>query len=129
MIIDWPRERLPRDGNIFKIIVRQPKTGWRIAYLVVREKIIETLERHPGSMESLEPVRGRGILFVADRRDLRAIRPFFLDAPVILKKGIWHGVVALAGDFDVKIVENLKVSCEYWRLGFGLQGDALGKRP
>lgn len=129
LIIDWPNERLPPGRNLFRIVVRQSRAGWRIAYLVVREKMIKTLERHPGSMESFEPVRGRGVLFVAAKKNPNAIRSFFLDTPVILKKGVWHGVAALSADFDVKITENMEVSCEYWRLGFGLKGEAPKKRP
>jgi ureidoglycolate hydrolase len=108
--------------NLWKVIVRQPKTGWRIAYLVVRERAISRLERHPGSLESFEPVSGRGLLYVALKKEPAAVRCFLLDKPVILKKGLWHGVVACSQETDIKITENSKVASEYWRLGFDLHG-------
>lgn len=108
--------------NSWKVIVRQPKMGWRIAYLVVRERAIGRLERHSGSLESFEPVLGRGLLFVALKKDPGAVRCFLLDKPVILKKGLWHGVVACSQEADIKITENSKVASEYWRLGIELYG-------
>ncbi len=111
------RKKVPKDRNLFKIIVRQPGLGWRIAYLVVRESFITKLEQHPGSFESFEPVSGRGLIYVSTKKDLNSVECFYLDRPVILKKGIWHGVVRSGGDFDIKIAENLKVKCVYWPLG------------
>jgi hypothetical protein len=40
-----------------------------------------------------------------------------LDKPVILKKGLWHGVVALGDEADIKITENASVRCVYWKTG------------
>ena len=120
-IIDYPKKGASRSKNLFKIIVRQPKSGWRIAYLVVRDKVIQRLEQHPGSFESFEPVKGRGLLYIATKKDPTAIRCFFLDRPVILKKGIWHGIVTRGRECDVKIVENARVKCVYWLLGFKLK--------
>jgi ureidoglycolate hydrolase len=116
-IIDYPRRTARGRLNLFRIIVRQRRTGWRIAYLVVREKVIDRLEQHPGSLESFEPVKGRALLFVARRRRISDIRCFFLDRPVILNKGLWHGVVALGDEADIKITENASVRCVYWKPG------------
>lgn len=116
-IIDYPRRTARSRLNLFRIIVRQRRTGWRIAYLVVREKVIDRLEQHPGSLESFEPVKGRALLFVARRRRTSDIRCFLLDKPVILNKGLWHGVVALGDEADIKITENVSVRCVYWKPG------------
>jgi ureidoglycolate hydrolase len=126
-IIDLPRAGFlnPRK-NLWKIIVRQPKTGWRIAFLRVRDRAICRLERHPGSYESFEPLEGRGLLFVALKKNPASIRCFFLDKPVILKKGLWHGVVALTREADIKITENSRVVCEYWPLEFELKAKGVG---
>ena len=106
--------------NLFcKVVVENKKTGWRIAYLVVREKVVDKLERHPGTWESFEPVCGRPLLFVAGRKDVKAIRCFYLDKPVVLKKGTWHGVVTLGSEAEIKITENARVKSEYWRLDSG----------
>lgn len=121
-VIEYPgRKRAPKEKNLWRIIVRQPKTGWRIAYLVVRDKVIQRLEQHPGTFESFEPIKGKGLLYIATRKDPNAIRCFFLDKPVILKKGIWHGIVTSGKECDVKIVENARVKCLYWPLGFELK--------
>jgi ureidoglycolate hydrolase len=113
-VIEYPaRSAASKTKNLFKVISRQPGTGWRIAYLVVRDRAIARLEQHPGSCESFEPVRGKGMLYVAPKNDPASITCFLLDKPVILKKGIWHGVVTLSREFDVKITENSYVKCIY----------------
>ncbi len=96
--------------------MRQPALGWRIAYLVVRDRAIKKLEQHPGSLESFEPVTGRGFLYVCATKDEDKVECFILDRPVILKKGIWHGIVSVSDECDVKITENARVKCVYWPL-------------
>jgi ureidoglycolate hydrolase len=121
MVIEYPgREKASRSRNLWRVIVRQPRCGWRIAYLVVRDRTVCRLEQHPGCLESFEPVAGQGVLFVAQRKDASDIRAFVLDRPVILKKGLWHAVVARTRDFDIKITENSTVKCVYWPLSFSL---------
>ncbi|MBI5873457.1 MAG: hypothetical protein HZB36_04860 [Candidatus Omnitrophica bacterium] len=122
-LIEYPnRAKSPKTINLFKIVVREPDAGWRIAYLVVRDMFIDKLEQHPGSKESFEPVSGPGLIYCATKKDPAAIECFLLDRPVILKKGVWHGVIALSGEFDVKITENSRVKCVYWPLGFVMEG-------
>ncbi|MCX5712269.1 MAG: hypothetical protein NTY47_04245, partial [Candidatus Omnitrophica bacterium] len=83
-----------KNKNLFRIILEDRKArGWRIAYLVVRDKSIDRLEQHPGTFESFEPIKGNAVLFVASRKNLSEIEKFRLNKPVILKKGLWHGVV------------------------------------
>lgn len=112
-LIDYPRKTAPKNINLFRIIVKQQRSGWRIAYLVVRDRVLTRLEQHPDSLESFEPVSGRGLLYVSAGKAPNAIKCFLLNKPVILRKGIWHGVVTLSEEFDVKIVENSKVRCVY----------------
>ncbi len=103
--------------NTFAIVRREPtRTGWRIAYLVVRQKRIERLEQHPGSYESFEPVRGKCLLYVSDKKDPSRIVCFSLDKPVILRKGLWHGVVTVSSASEIKITENNLITCRYWDL-------------
>ncbi len=116
-VIAYPqRHRAGRNRNLFRIVLRQPRSGWRIAYLVVRDRSLRRLEQHPESFESFEPVRGRSLLFVSRRRDPLAIRCFLLDRPVILNKGLWHGIVTLDRESDVKITENSRVRSVYWNV-------------
>jgi ureidoglycolate hydrolase len=123
-IIELPRKGFPTPHkNLWRVIVRQPRVGWRIAYLVVRDRSLSCLERHPGILESFEPVRGRAALFVALKKDPRSVYCFLLDHPVILKKGLWHGVVTLDREADIKITENSKVVCDFWKLAEPIKAD------
>lgn len=117
-IIEYPGlTQKNKKKNLFRIVLEDPKApGWRIAYLVVRDKMINTLEQHPGTFESFEPVKGRAVLFVALKKDPEQIESFRLDRPVILKKGVWHGIITKGRSAEVKITENSEVKCVYWRL-------------
>lgn len=111
-----------KNKSIFSIVFTEPNVkGWRIAHLLLRDKAADYLERHVDSFESFEPLKGRILLFVAKRKDPKRIRCFYLNRPVILKKGIWHNVVTLAKESEIKITENAQVECGYWRLGFSLK--------
>lgn len=114
-IIGYPnKESKGRIRNLWKIIhVESAKVGWRIAYLVLRDKTIGRLERHPQSDESFEPVRGKSLIFVATKDDLSDIQCFKLDKPLMIYKNIWHGVVTLTPETEIKITENANVICEY----------------
>ena len=106
--------------NLFRIILREKGChGWRIAYLVVRDRRIDRLEQHPHTFESFEPVKGQSILYLAVRKGA-PIEGFYLDKPVVLKKGVWHGVVSTGRESEIKITENSKVNSIYWRLRFSL---------
>lgn len=121
-LIDYPKKHLKgTTRNLWRIVATESKGfGWRIAYLIVRDKKIRRLEQHPYSMESFEPVKGKSLLYVASRKDPGAIQCFALDRPVILKKNIWHGIVTVSLETEVKLTENAKVKCSYWPLGFYL---------
>ena len=121
-VVEFPDKALEdKKKNLFCVVLQESsKLGWRIAYLVLRERKIFRLERHPGSFESFEPVKGKSLLYVCNKKDLGQIVCFYLDKPVILKKGLWHGVVALEKEAEIKITENAQVKCLYWDLGFYL---------
>jgi ureidoglycolate hydrolase len=94
-IIEYPKDKLPQEPkNFFRIVLKEKEPfGWRIAYLVVREKTLSMLEQHLLTFESFEPVKGRSLIYLARAKDPALIECFYLDRPVILSKGIWHGVV------------------------------------
>lgn len=127
-VIEYPRRHFKGNKrNLWRIILTESKTfGWRIAYLVVRDKKIKRMEMHPFSFESFEPVAGQCLMYVAKTKDPRRIKCFLLDRPVILRKGIWHGVVTVGPECDIKITENAKVKCVYWPLGFTLSKTTKG---
>lgn len=104
--------------NLWRIVhAEKARVGWRVAYLVLRDKTIGRLECHPFSDETFEPVKGRALFFVSRVRSLKRVKCFLLDRPVVLRKGIWHGLVTLDAEAEIKITENSHVTCRYWPLG------------
>ncbi|MCM8814018.1 MAG: hypothetical protein NC924_08835 [Candidatus Omnitrophica bacterium] len=110
-------------GNFWRVIVRERRpVGWRIAYLIVSQKSIEYLEQHPDSWESFEPVAGRAVLYVGTGNKPRRLRCFVLDKPVVLRRGVWHGLIALSSRAQIKITENNHVGMRRFRLPAALAG-------
>jgi len=107
-----------KETSLFSIVLTEPlKSGWRIAHLLLKDKAVAFLERHIDSFESFEPIRGETLIYVAGTKDLKKIKCFYLDKPVILRKGVWHAVITLNKQSEIKITENAKVKCDYWQLG------------
>lgn len=108
-----------RKRNLWRIVHTQPLArGWRIAYLVLRDKSLGRLECHPLSDETFEPIKGKAVIFVAKDKSLQNIKCFYLDKPVIVKKSIWHGLITLTAETEIKITENANVKCLYRPFGF-----------
>ena len=109
-IIQWEGPENKKENNQFRIVLRDFKAkGWRIAYLIVREKKINFLEKHPLSFESFEPIKGKAILYVSNKKMPQAIEAFILDKPIVLLKGIWHNVLSCTKETHIKVTENNKV--------------------
>lgn len=122
-LIDYPgKEKKGTARNLWRIVHRAPnRNGWRAAYLVLRDRSIGRLECHPSSDETFEPVKGRALFFVALAKDLSQVQCFLLDRPVVLFKGVWHGLVTAGPETEIKITENLDITCRYWPLGFRIK--------
>ncbi len=122
-VIEYPKKDLKSPKhNLFRIVLREKeKTGWRIAYLIVRDKSFNKLERHIDSFESFEPVKGISLIYLARVKQIDKIECFYLDKPVILKKNIWHAVITKSRESEIKITENAEVKCGYWLLGEKLE--------
>ncbi|MFH1063020.1 MAG: ureidoglycolate lyase [Candidatus Omnitrophota bacterium] len=120
-IIQWDGPENKLENNQFRIVIRDSKvTGWRIAYLIVRNKQVEFLENHPYSYESFEPIKGKAILYVSNRKTPQAIEAFILDKPVVLRKGLWHNAVAAGKEAHIKLTENNNVKLIKYQLGYKL---------
>lgn len=100
----------------FFIITTEEKEPWRLAVFRYTNKEIQRMECHPTSRESFEPLHGLTVLVVATHENPEEYEAFILDKPVCLKKGIWHQVLALTEEAQVKIVENLEVQSEFYDL-------------
>jgi len=118
VVLELPAEAAKKRAgeNQFKILTVQPETGWRLAYLVVRNRTLKRLENHPLSMESFEPVRGVALLTVAPHENPEAVETFVLDKPVVLHAGVWHDVLTLSEEAEIKITENADIVTEYYNL-------------
>lgn len=98
----------------FYIIDFEKSSPWRIAVFRYTNKEIEVIENHPTSKESFEPLKGWTVLLVAENETPEQCRAFILDKPVCLKKGVWHQVLALTSEAEVKITENLEVDSAFY---------------
>ena len=94
-----------------------------------RERILAILQRKKPDRVPIWPFAYQGFARGQDRDFIRVlnekitsgIRPditFLLDCPVILKKNIWHGIITLSRESEIKLTENANVKCVYWPLGF-----------
>jgi ureidoglycolate hydrolase len=117
-VIEYTGKKAAKAGkNLFCVNIREPRPlGWRIAYLVIRDKVIFRLEQHRDSMESFEPATGETLIFTANNKKESEIKCFILNKPVVLYRGIWHGVITLTKESEVKITENAYVKSFYWPL-------------
>lgn len=125
-VIEYPnKDSKGKIRNLWNIVHTEPApTGWRVAYLVLRDKTIGRLECHPESDETFEPVKGRARIFVTRDQNIRNIECFALDKPIIIFKGVWHGLVTVTPETEIKICENSSVSCRYWPLGVKIKNVA-----
>ncbi len=123
-IIEYPdKAKKGPVRNLWRIVhAETARTGWRAAYLVLRDKTIKRLECHPDSDEAFVPVRGKALLFVTTEKDLGKIECFRIDKPFILNKGVWHGLISLTPETEIMIFENSQVACRYWDLGRRVSG-------
>ena len=101
-------------GDTFYIADTETDQPWRVAVFRYSSKEIKVVENHPTSKESFEPLKGITVLLVAEHENPEDYRAFVLDKPVCLKKGIWHQVLALTPEAQVKITENLEVPSEFY---------------
>ena len=105
------------EKNLFKffVIFKELSQAWQIGYLQQTGKKLKKLERHPTTPEVFIPLKGRTILILSN--DLVEIpMGFELTRPIVLRKGIWHGVISLTEKSEILIVENEDVTDEYYDL-------------
>jgi len=107
-------------GNKFGVLLREPSKGWRIGYLILRDKFIGSLERHKDSPETFEPMKGRAVIALAKAALPDSAELFYLDKPVVVNKNIWHDVLAISRVCEIKIFENIEVKTERYSLNNNL---------
>ena len=111
-----------KENEIFQVVLSEPaQTGWRIGYLVMGPGKTDSLEAHPESYETFEPVSGTAIMLVAEEATPDKIEAFLLDKPICINKKIWHGVRVLSQKCEIKIMENFEVESIFHKLEKSLE--------
>jgi ureidoglycolate hydrolase len=90
--------------------------GWRTGYVIIGPDKVKTLEAHPASLETFEPVSGVSVLLVAETKKPDDIEAFLLDRAVVVDKNIWHGLSVLSEKAEVKVTENFEVASVFHKL-------------
>lgn len=96
----------------FFVIFKEFSKGWQIGYLEQTGKSLKMLECHPTTPEVFIPLKGEAFLAVAIEPE-KEIIAFKLDKPVVLNRGIWHGVISLSQKSEILIAENEDVTDEF----------------
>lgn len=102
-------EFTPEADERFHVVITEEKEPWRLAVFRYRNHEIDTMEAHPTTLESFEPLSGITVLLVAAPETPDQPEAFVLDKPVCLYKGVWHQAMALTAEAQCKIAENLEV--------------------
>lgn len=104
-------EAIASNRNEFRVIDKSVnKDGWRLAIFIVRERVLTSIQQHPDTRESFEPVSGMSVIVVAPANQQEKLTAFVLDKPVVLAEGTWHAMLALSKEAIVKIAENNELS-------------------
>ena len=98
----------------FYVTFKEPSQDWQIGYLKQTGRIIDKLECHPNTAEVFSPVSGDAVLLLATDPDQQeTMRAFKLEKPIVLNRGVWHGVMTLSEQSEMLIVESPDVIDEY----------------
>ncbi len=98
----------------FYVPFAEQSGGWQIGFLSYTGRELRQLECHPNTPEVFSPLTGEALLVLAvDPGNENGYRAFRLDKPIVLNRGVWHGLIALSQQADILIVENPDVVDEY----------------
>ncbi len=98
----------------FYVTFKEASQDWQIGYLKQTGKIIDKLECHPNTAEVFSPVSGDAVLLLAtEPGNEKTMRAFKLEKPIVLNRGVWHGVISLSEKSEMLIVESPDVIDEY----------------
>ena len=105
------------EDDIFKFYVtfKEQANSWQIGYLDQIGKKVDKLECHPNTSEVFVPLSGDAVILLSVNPQ-ENIFAFRLDKPIVLSKGIWHGVISLTDSSKMLIVESADVLDEYYDL-------------
>ena len=105
MVIEQPNKK-----KVFSVLNGDPQAkGWRLGYLILPPMPVDSMENHPESMETFEPVTGTAVILVAPHNSPDKIEAFLLDKPICIAKHVWHAVSVISSMAEIKITENYEV--------------------
>jgi len=108
----------------FFVIFKEFSESWQIGYLEQTGKYLKMLECHPTTPEVFIPLNGEAVLVLAiDPKE--EIITFKLNKPIVLSRGIWHGVISLSVRSEILIVENADVTDKFYKLKEPLSDKSL----
>lgn len=90
--------------------------GWRIGYVILGPGNVDSLEAHPVSFETFEPVAGTAVILVAQTGSPDVIEAFLLDRGILINKNIWHGLRVISAKAEIKVTENFEVETIHHKL-------------
>src|SRR5262249_23560574 len=97
------------DGQRLQVATEEHGGGpWMLATVRVDAHAVSYLARHPESSEPFPPLPGPAVLLLAAPEAPEDYAAFLLDAPVVINRGIWHGMCALSETAIVGIAENVE---------------------
>ena len=99
----------------FFVILKEFSKGWQVGYFRYSGKILKILECHPTTPEAFIPQNGEAILLLAINPE-EEITAFKFDKPIVLNRGIWHGLISLSEKAEMLIVENPDVTSKFYEL-------------
>jgi ureidoglycolate hydrolase len=101
----------------FYVTFKESSQDWQIGYLIQIGKIVDKLECHPNTAEVFSPINGEAVLILATApANEDTMRAFKLEKPIVLNRGVWHGVIALSEKSEMLIVESPDVVDEFYQL-------------
>ena len=110
----------------FYVIFKETSQDWQIGYLIQTGKTVDKLECHPNTAEVFSPISGSAVLILAtDPENENTMRAFKLEKPIVLNRGVWHGVISLSEKSEMLIVESPDVIDEFYQLS---QPTTVGSR-
>jgi ureidoglycolate hydrolase len=81
---------------------------WMLATFRVDAHEITYLAEHPDSIELFAPLSGVAVLLLALPEAPESYEAFLLDVPVVINRGVWHGMCALSEAAILGIAENVE---------------------
>ncbi|MBI2941558.1 MAG: hypothetical protein HYY04_14080 [Chloroflexi bacterium] len=99
----------PTVGKRLQIAAEEHRGApWMLATFRVDAHQITYLAEHPDSIELFWPVSGTGVILLATPEAPDDFEAFLLDVPIVINRGVWHGLCALSEEVILGIAEDVK---------------------